>query len=63
MFKGTGWIVVGIKLGAIETVLAFIQPRFGIVLARRILRTLGRASLVIGLFKGCVYSLKIGTRM
>ncbi|KAF5391315.1 hypothetical protein D9757_002082 [Collybiopsis confluens] len=52
LFKGTGWIAVGIKLGAIETVIGFVRPQFGLVLARRILRTLGRASLIVGVFKG-----------
>ncbi|KIK59675.1 hypothetical protein GYMLUDRAFT_244896 [Collybiopsis luxurians FD-317 M1] len=52
LFKGTGWIAFGIKLGAVESVIGFVQPHFGVVLARRIIRTLARASLTIGVFKG-----------
>ncbi|KAJ3976033.1 hypothetical protein EV361DRAFT_817327 [Lentinula raphanica] len=52
LFRGTGWITLGIKLGAVETVIGYVTPQFGLVLARRIVRLLGRASLIIGLFKG-----------
>ncbi|KAE9404096.1 hypothetical protein BT96DRAFT_917069 [Gymnopus androsaceus JB14] len=52
LFRGTGWVAFGILLGAVETCVGFIYPQFGLVLTRRILRLLGRASLVIGIFKG-----------
>jgi hypothetical protein len=50
--KGIGWICGGFKLGAIETVVGFAGGTFGVALARRILRFLGRASLCIGITKG-----------
>ncbi|KAJ3793269.1 hypothetical protein GGU11DRAFT_417436 [Lentinula aff. detonsa] len=52
LLRGTGWITLGIKLGAVETAIGFVSPQFGVVLARRILRLLGRASLIIGLLEG-----------
>ncbi|KAH7919393.1 hypothetical protein BV22DRAFT_1133859 [Leucogyrophana mollusca] len=52
-FNGIGWITVGVKLGAIETIVGFAQGSlFAVPLARRILRLLGRASLIIGVLKG-----------
>ncbi|KAJ4490452.1 hypothetical protein J3R30DRAFT_80993 [Lentinula aciculospora] len=52
LLRGTGWVTLGIKLGAVESVIGFVTPQFGVVLARRIIRLLGRASLIIGLLKG-----------
>ncbi|KAJ4486781.1 hypothetical protein C8J55DRAFT_508626 [Lentinula edodes] len=52
LIKGTGWVTLGIKLGAVESAIGFVPPQFGVVLARRILRFLGRALLIIGLLKG-----------
>ncbi|KAM5545962.1 hypothetical protein V8D89_000088 [Ganoderma adspersum] len=52
LFRGLGWIVAGMKLGAIETVIGFAQGGFGIVIARRILRLLSHACLIIGILKG-----------
>jgi hypothetical protein len=52
LFRGTAWVALGIKLGAIESAIGFVPSRFGLVLARRILRALGRGSLVIGVVKG-----------
>ncbi|KAI0356974.1 hypothetical protein OH77DRAFT_1495220 [Trametes cingulata] len=52
LFRGLGWIVVGLKLGAIETVIGFVQDGFAIPLTRRLLRFLGHACLVIGIVKG-----------
>ncbi|KAI0664132.1 hypothetical protein C8Q70DRAFT_1049646 [Cubamyces menziesii] len=42
-FRGLGWIVVGMKLGAIETVIGFAQGGFGIAFARRLLKFLAHA--------------------
>lgn len=56
LIKGTGWVTLGIKLGAVESAIGFVPPQFGVVLARRILRFLGRALLIIGLLKGCVFN-------
>jgi hypothetical protein len=52
LFKGTGWIAGGLKLGAIESVVGFAQGSFGMALTRRILRFLARAFICIGLAKG-----------
>jgi hypothetical protein len=54
IFKGIAWIVIGLKLGAIETVIGFAPRSFGIALARRIFRMLSRACLVVGTAKGSV---------
>jgi hypothetical protein len=50
--KGTGWLAAGIKLGAIETLLAFIPNGWELVFARRLCRLLGRIFLLIGILKG-----------
>ncbi|KAI1792807.1 hypothetical protein LXA43DRAFT_317147 [Ganoderma leucocontextum] len=52
LFRGLGWIVAGMKLGAIETVIGFAQGGFGIAFTRRLLRLLAHACLVIGIIKG-----------
>lgn len=53
-FNGIGWIALGIKLGAIESIVGFASGDFGLILTRRILRFLGRACLIIGIVKGSV---------
>lgn len=50
--KGTGWLAVGIKLGAIDTLLAFIPNGWELVFARRLCRLLGRIFLLVGIMKG-----------
>ncbi|KAI0074591.1 hypothetical protein K474DRAFT_1518135 [Panus rudis PR-1116 ss-1] len=52
LFNGLGWICAGIKLGAVESLIGFVQGGFGESLTRRILRMLGRACLIIGVVKG-----------
>ncbi|KAF8810287.1 hypothetical protein BYT27DRAFT_7336776 [Phlegmacium glaucopus] len=52
LIKGTGWIAGSLKLGVLETVIAFAGGSFGVVLGRRILRLLVRATLCIGVAKG-----------
>ena len=52
LFRGTGWMAAGIKLGAIENVVGFVPGSFGVSLLRRLLRMLGRACLIIGVMKG-----------
>ncbi|KAI0643804.1 hypothetical protein C8Q79DRAFT_155326 [Trametes meyenii] len=52
LFRGLGWIVAGMKLGAVETVIGFAQGGFGVAFTRRLLRFLGHACLVIGIVKG-----------
>jgi hypothetical protein len=50
--KGTGWLAAGIKMGAIETMLAFIPNGWELVFARRLCRLLGRIFLLVGILKG-----------
>ncbi|KAL1948544.1 hypothetical protein VTO73DRAFT_12619 [Trametes versicolor] len=57
LFRGLGWIVAGMKLGAIETVIGFANigganDGFGVAFTRRLLRFLAHACLVIGIVKG-----------
>jgi hypothetical protein len=52
LIKGIGWISGSLMLGGIETVIGFAVGGFGVVLSRRILRLLTRASLCIGVIKG-----------
>lgn len=52
LFRGLGWIVVGLKLGAIETLIGFASGGFGIVFTRRFLRLLSHGCLIIGIVKG-----------
>ena len=59
LLNGIGWIALGIKLGAIETVIGIVIGQFGHAIIRRILRLLGRASLVIGVLKGSVHLLRV----
>lgn len=56
LFHGTAWLALGIKLGAVETVVGFATGDFGLSLTRRILRFVGRACLIIGVIKGSVIS-------
>ena len=50
---GIVWITTGIITGVIETIAGFVQVSFGVILARRILRLIARATLMFGLLKGC----------
>lgn len=52
LFNGIGWMTVGIKFGAIESVVGFALGEFGVPLTRRILHMIGRACLIIGVIKG-----------
>ncbi|KAG5728407.1 hypothetical protein E4T56_gene18958 [Termitomyces sp. T112] len=52
LLRGTGWIMIGLKLGAIESVIGFAANGFGSAMTRRIMRLLARASLITGLIKG-----------
>lgn len=52
LFRGLGWLVIGLKLGAIETVVGFANVSFGAVLTRRILRLFARGAIIIGVLKG-----------
>ncbi|KAG1721448.1 hypothetical protein EDB19DRAFT_1917312 [Suillus lakei] len=51
-FNGTGWISIGIKLGAIESIVGFTAGGFAVPLTRRILRLIGRVCMIIGALKG-----------
>lgn len=55
-FNGTGWIALGIKLGAAECFVGFASGGFSIPLSRRILRLASRACIIFGTLKGWVSS-------
>ena len=52
MFRGIVWIAIGIKLGFVESIVAFATAEYGLALTRRILLLLARACLIIGVVKG-----------
>jgi len=52
--KGTGWITVAMKLGAIEALVGFAGGSFGVAITRRVMRLISRAFLVVGMVKGYV---------
>ncbi|VDB87122.1 unnamed protein product [Peniophora sp. CBMAI 1063] len=52
LFKGTGWVALGMALSAAEAFVGFADGSFGIYLTRRILRMVGRACVIIGVVKG-----------
>jgi len=54
LVNGTGWLAIGMKLGAIETMVGFGGGGFGVVLTRRLLRFIARACLCIAIVKGSV---------
>ena len=55
LFKGTGWLALGMALSAAEAFVGFAAGVFGIFLTRRILRMISRACVIIGVVKGCVH--------
>jgi hypothetical protein len=59
LFRGIGWLVVGLKISAIESAIGFASSCFGIILTRRIMRMLGRACIIIGVLKGFVCLLRV----
>lgn len=46
--SGVAWVAIGVKLGAVESVLGFVDDGFAIILTRRILRMVSRCSLAYG---------------
>lgn len=52
LFRGLGWLSLGLKLGAIESVVGFAENCFAVVLTRRLLRLFGRGAVIIGVIKG-----------
>jgi hypothetical protein len=52
MLNGIAWYTVGIHLGMVETAVGFADASFGTVVARRIIRFVSRAFLVVGMVKG-----------
>ncbi|KAI9456077.1 hypothetical protein F5148DRAFT_382167 [Russula earlei] len=52
LFRGLGWLVVGMKMSAVESASGFASTSFGVVLTRRVLRMIGRACIIIGVVKG-----------
>lgn len=55
LFKGIVWICIGLKLGAIESVIGFANIGFAGAMSRRLLRFLSRGFLTVGLAKGYVF--------
>ncbi|KAK2460037.1 hypothetical protein APHAL10511_007960 [Amanita phalloides] len=49
---GVGWIIIGIKLAATETMMGFAGSGFKIILIRRIMRCVSRTLLCMGLLVG-----------
>ena len=54
LHKGIGWIALGVKLGAIETLLGFVDGHYNIIIARRVLRLVSRACMIIAVLTGYV---------
>ncbi|PCH36870.1 hypothetical protein WOLCODRAFT_167158 [Wolfiporia cocos MD-104 SS10] len=52
LFHGLGWIVAGLVVSAVETMIGFAGGGFALALTRRILLFLGRAGLIIGVING-----------
>ncbi|KAH9046608.1 hypothetical protein EDB84DRAFT_1465598 [Lactarius hengduanensis] len=52
LFRGQGWLVVGMKLSMCETALGWVPPSFGLLFTRRGIRLIGRACIIIGVVKG-----------
>ncbi|TFY72564.1 hypothetical protein EVG20_g434 [Dentipellis fragilis] len=52
LFRGTGWMALGIKFGAIESIIGFATGSFGIFFTRRFLRMISRACIIIGVVRG-----------
>ncbi|CCL99384.1 uncharacterized protein FIBRA_01402 [Fibroporia radiculosa] len=52
LLRGLGWLVAGIMIGAVETLVGFAGGGFAFAIARRILRLFGRACLIIGVING-----------
>lgn len=50
---GIAWITIGIIISVVETIAGFAEVSFGLVLARRVLRLIARATFMFGLLKGC----------
>ncbi|KZT38620.1 hypothetical protein SISSUDRAFT_1046786 [Sistotremastrum suecicum HHB10207 ss-3] len=50
--RGTGWFSAGLKIGVVETLIAFAGGGFATVLIRRILRMLSRTFIILGTMKG-----------
>ena len=54
LFKGTGWIALGMIFASAESFVGFADGSFGVFLTRRILRMISRACVIIGIVKGSV---------
>jgi hypothetical protein len=54
LFRGLGWLAVGMKFSMLETAFGWITPSFGLIFFRRGIRLIGRACIIIGVVKGFV---------
>lgn len=52
LLRGLAWIVGGVFLGVVETAIGFAGGAFALAFARRTLRLLGRAGLIVGVING-----------
>lgn len=57
LFRGLGWLAIGMKLSMLETAFGWITPSFGLIFFRRGIRLIGRACIIIGVVKGFVRAL------
>ena len=54
LFRGLGWLAVGMKFSMMETAFGWVTPSFGLIFFRRGIRLIGRACIIIGVVKGFV---------
>ena len=52
LLKGVGWVALGVKLASVETLLGFIDGQYNIIIARRVLRLLSRACMIVAVLTG-----------
>lgn len=55
LFKGTGWLALGMALSSAESFVGFADGAFGVFFTRRVLRMFGRACVIIGVVKGYIH--------
>jgi hypothetical protein len=54
LFRGLGWLALGMKLSMLETAFGWVTPSFGLIFLRRGIHLIGRACIIIGVVKGFV---------
>lgn len=56
-FKGLPYVALGLKLGAIESLVGLFAAGFAGAVSRRVIRLFSRGFLVVGVIKGCVWNM------